>query len=67
MHMGDILHLSDLKMPSGVEVLALKQGEEHDTAVATIHVRKGGEVAAEEEAGGAEEAEPKEEGGESED
>jgi large subunit ribosomal protein L25 len=67
MHMGAILHLSDLKMPAGVEVLALKQGEEHDTAIATIHVRKGGEGAAEEEAGAAEEAAPREEGGESED
>ena len=69
MHMGDILHLSDLKLPAGVEVLALKQGEEHDTAVASIHVRKGAaEVEAEEAAGeAAEEAAPKEEGGESED
>ncbi len=68
MHMGDILHLSDLKLPAGVEVLALKQGEEHDTAVATIHVRKGAaDVEAEEEAiEAAQEAEPKEEGGESE-
>ena len=40
MHVGDILHLSDLKMPEGVEVLALKQGEEHDTAVVGMHVRK---------------------------
>ncbi len=68
MHMGDILHLSDLKIPAGVEVLALKQGEEHDTAVATIHARKGGEEAEVfEEAGEApEEAAPKEEDGESE-
>ncbi len=40
MHVGDIIHLSDLKMPEGVEVLALKQGEDHDTAVASMHVRK---------------------------
>jgi len=40
MHVGDIIHLSDLKMPEGVEVLALKQGEEHDTAVVGMHVRK---------------------------
>jgi large subunit ribosomal protein L25 len=40
MHVGDIIHLSDLKMPEGVEVLALKQGEEHDTAVAGMHIRK---------------------------
>ncbi|MDH5710674.1 MAG: 50S ribosomal protein L25/general stress protein Ctc [Gammaproteobacteria bacterium] len=41
MHLNDILHLSDLKLPKGVEVLALKQGADHDTAVASIHVRKG--------------------------
>ncbi len=66
MHMGDILHLSDLKMPAGVEVFALKQGEEHDTAVANIHARKG--AAEEGEAAGEapEEAAPREEGGESE-
>jgi large subunit ribosomal protein L25 len=65
MHMGDILHVSDLRMPAGVEVLALKQGEEHDTAIASIHVRKGAEEAeAAEEAGEAPEA--GEEGGESE-
>jgi large subunit ribosomal protein L25 len=42
MHVGDIIHLSDLKLPEGVQVLALKQGEEHDTAVASMHARKGG-------------------------
>jgi large subunit ribosomal protein L25 len=46
MHVGDIVHLSDLKLPEGVEVLALKQGEEHDTAVASMHARK---IAVEEE------------------
>ena len=40
MHVGDIIHLSDLKLPEGVEVLALKQGEEHDTAVVGMHIRK---------------------------
>ena len=65
LHMGEIVHLSDLKMPAGVEVFALKQGEEHDSAVATIHARK---VAEEPEAGeAAAEPESKEEGGESED
>ena len=69
MHMGQILHLSDLKLSAGVEILALKQGEEHDTAVATIHVRKGGVEVEEgiEAPEAAEEAAPKkEEGGESE-
>jgi large subunit ribosomal protein L25 len=65
MHMGDIFHLSDLKLPAGVEVLELRQGEEHDSAIATIHARKGGAEPGEE-AGGAEEAAPKAEGGESE-
>ena len=69
LHIGEIVHLSDLKMPAGVEVLELRQGEEHDSAVASIHARKvAEEPEAIEEAGGAvEEAEPKEEGGESED
>jgi len=40
MHVGDVIHLSDLKLPEGVEVLALKQGDEHDTAVVGMHVRK---------------------------
>lgn len=40
MHVGDIIHLSDLKLPKGVEILALKQGEEHDTAVVGMHLRK---------------------------
>jgi len=30
---GDILHLSDLKLPSGVEIPELKLGKEHDVAV----------------------------------
>jgi large subunit ribosomal protein L25 len=68
LHIGDIVHLSDLKMPAGVEVLELRQGEEHDSAVASIHARKVAEEpeAIEEAGGAAEEAEPREEGGESE-
>ena len=68
LHIGDIVHLSDLKMPVGVEVLELRQGEEHDSAVASIHARKVAEEpeAIEEAGGAAEEAEPREEGGESE-
>ena len=69
LHIGEIVHLSDLKMPAGVEVLALKQGEEYDSAVATIHARKvAEEIEEEEEAAGEAAAEPeiKEEGGESE-
>jgi len=40
MHVGDVIHLSDLKLPEGVAVLALKHGEEHDTAVVGMHARK---------------------------
>jgi large subunit ribosomal protein L25 len=31
---GDIVHLSDLKLPSGVEIPELRFGKEHDVAVA---------------------------------
>jgi large subunit ribosomal protein L25 len=42
MHLNDIIHLTDLKLPEGVEILALKHGdvEDHDSAVANIHIRK---------------------------
>ena len=30
---GDVLHLSDLKLPNGVEIPELKLGKEHDVAV----------------------------------
>jgi len=40
MHVGDIIHLSDLKLPEGVEILALKHGEDNDSTVASMHVRK---------------------------
>lgn len=32
---GDIVYLSDLKLPEGVEIPALKQGNDHNTAVVT--------------------------------
>ena len=56
MNVGDTVHLSELKMPEGVEVLALTHGGEHDTGVVTIHEGKGGAV----------EEEDAEEGGEGE-
>ncbi len=40
MHVGDVIHLTDLNLPEGVEILALKQGDEHDTAVVGMHIRK---------------------------
>ncbi len=40
MHVGDVIHLSDLNMPEGVEVLALKHGDDNDSVVASMHARK---------------------------
>ncbi|MDH5485252.1 MAG: 50S ribosomal protein L25/general stress protein Ctc [Gammaproteobacteria bacterium] len=52
MNSGDSLHLSELVMPKGVELVALKQGLDHDTGVCSIHAPKGGSVdAATDEAG----------------
>jgi large subunit ribosomal protein L25 len=33
---GDIIHLSDLKLPNGVEIPELALGKEHDVAVVTV-------------------------------
>ena len=35
-----MLHLSDIKLPEGVEIPELSQGEEHDQAIVSIHVIK---------------------------
>ena len=40
MNVGDLLHLTDIKMPKGVELVALKQGADHDTAICSIHAPK---------------------------
>jgi len=39
---GTIIHISDLKLPSGVISVALSHGADHDLAVATIVKPKGG-------------------------
>ena len=39
---GQTVHLSDVKLPEGVESVALSHGEEHDLAIANIAVVKGG-------------------------
>jgi large subunit ribosomal protein L25 len=36
LHLGDILHLSEIKMPKGVEIVALTYGEEHDAGVISV-------------------------------
>ena len=37
---GDIVHLSDLKLPEGVEIPELRMGKEHDSAVVTAQEMK---------------------------
>tara|TARA_B110000967_G_C18657925_1_gene446657 strand:- start:32 stop:688 length:657 start_codon:yes stop_codon:yes gene_type:complete len=38
---GQTVHLSDVKLPEGVESVALSHGEEHDLAIANIAITKG--------------------------
>ncbi len=52
LHAGETLHLSDLKLPEGVELVELAHG--HDNAVVTVLKARGG---AEDEEAGGEEAE----------
>ncbi len=39
---GQIIHLSDLTMAEGVEILALTHGPDHDTSVFSVEAPKGG-------------------------
>ena len=39
-NVGDIVHLSDLKLPAGVEIPELKLGKEHDVAVVLAKLAK---------------------------
>ncbi|WP_445355835.1 50S ribosomal protein L25/general stress protein Ctc [Microbulbifer sp. EKSA008] len=52
--MDGVLHISDLKLPEGVESVALSHGADHDLVVASIHKPRGA-VEAEAEAGEGEE------------
>ena len=58
MQLGDALHLSDLKLPTGVDILALAQGEDHDLPVVSIHAPRGGGAEVEEAAPAAEPTSP---------
>ena len=61
---GDIVHLSELKLPANVEIAALSHGEDHDIpVVSAVHVREEVEEAPSvedgaEEAGEAKDAKP---------
>jgi len=39
---GESLHLSDIKLPKGVEIPALVQGGDHNLPIVSIHKKKGG-------------------------
>ncbi len=54
MEMGDTIHLSEIALPEGVQIVALTHGDEHDTGVVAIHAPKG---AAADEEGESEEGE----------
>jgi large subunit ribosomal protein L25 len=45
MDIGDAIHLSDLKLPVGVEVPELHHGADHDQLVAAIHAPRTAEAA----------------------
>ncbi len=47
LHMGETLHLSDIKLPEGVEMVDLAHG--HDNAIATVHKTRAEVEVAEEE------------------
>jgi large subunit ribosomal protein L25 len=36
LHLGEILHLSNITMPEGVEIVALTHGEDHDTGILSV-------------------------------
>ena len=40
---GASLHLSDIKLPEGVEIPSLAQGPDHDLPIVSIHTKKGGD------------------------
>ena len=35
-HLGDIIHLSELKVPEGVEIVALTHGEDYDVGILSV-------------------------------
>jgi large subunit ribosomal protein L25 len=54
LELDDMLYLSDIKLPQGVEIPELAQGEEHDHAIVSIHLIKAVSVEEEGEAEAAE-------------
>ncbi len=48
---GQTIHLSDLKLPAGAEIVELTKGADHDAAVVTVNAPKGAAAEEAEEAG----------------
>jgi large subunit ribosomal protein L25 len=44
MDVDDMMYLSDIKVPEGVEIIELTYGEEHDQPIVSIHVIKEQEI-----------------------
>ena len=49
LEIDESVHLSDIKLPKGVECVILSHGEDHDAAVAAIHTVRGPAVTEEDE------------------
>jgi large subunit ribosomal protein L25 len=63
LQLNDTVHLSDLKLPSGTELVELQHGPEHDQPVVSIHLPRGAkEEEAEEGEAAADEGEAESEG-----
>ncbi|WP_273210089.1 50S ribosomal protein L25/general stress protein Ctc [Marinobacter subterrani] len=58
--MDQVVHLSNLKLPNGVKIAALLQGEDHDLPVVAIHKPRGAKVDDAEDGEEGEEGEDKE-------
>jgi large subunit ribosomal protein L25 len=41
LHVGDLIHISQLTLPAGVESVELSHGEGHDHAVVSVHLPRG--------------------------
>jgi large subunit ribosomal protein L25 len=44
LELDEMLHLSDIKLPEGVEIPELAQGEGHDQAIVSVHIIKVAQV-----------------------
>ncbi|WP_027856819.1 50S ribosomal protein L25/general stress protein Ctc [Marinobacterium jannaschii] len=42
---GQVLHLSDITLPEGVEIVALRRGEDHDQGIGYVYAPRGAKAA----------------------